>query len=274
VKFDRVAVVDWSAAATPSPARPSADAIWIGVATPQGSVGETYHRTRSEALEALRALCRAALDAGERLLIGTDFPHGYPAGFAQALTGQARALAVWDWLAAHVQDAPDNANNRFELAAGINARFPGVGPFWGRPESAGHARPADEGQRARGPWPAGTTPGRAAGAPRAAVLEALHHRLGRVAGAAGHRRDGEAAGRVRAADRRLAVRGSRRADTAGRGLSLSTGRTCRPRRRDQGSGASAATGTRAGRCRPGPHAGARRTGRGSGGRRLDPWRGA
>ncbi len=135
MRFDRVAVVDWSAAATPSPARPSADAIWIGVATPKGSVGETYHRTRSEALEALRVLCRDALSAGERLLIGTDFPHGYPAGFAAALTGEARALTVWAWLAAQIEDAPDNRNNRFELAARINARFPGVGPFWGRPEA-------------------------------------------------------------------------------------------------------------------------------------------
>ncbi len=133
MRFDRVAVVDWSAASTPSPARPSADAIWIGVATPEGSVGETYHRTRAEALEALRELCRAALAADERLLIGTDFPHGYPAGFAKVLTGEARALALWDWLAARVEDAADNANNRFELAARINAMFPGAGPFWGRP---------------------------------------------------------------------------------------------------------------------------------------------
>ncbi len=135
MRFDRVVVVDWSAAGSPSPLRPSADAIWIGEATPEGSKGETYYRTRADALEALRTHCRDALAAGERLLIGTDFPHGYPSGFARALTGEARALAVWDWLAANVEDAPDNRNNRFELAARINACFPGAGPFWGRPEA-------------------------------------------------------------------------------------------------------------------------------------------
>jgi molybdopterin-guanine dinucleotide biosynthesis protein B len=35
-----------------------------------------------------------------------------------------------------ISDGPDNSNNRFEVAAAINARFQGQGPFWGCPESA------------------------------------------------------------------------------------------------------------------------------------------
>ena len=127
--FDRVIVADWSASASPSPARPSADAIWIGTADRDG-VRTAYFRTR--------ALAEAHL-AGEiagtrgRTLIGFDFPMGYPAGFAARLTGQARAQAVWSWLAAHLEDGPDNRNNRFEVADRINAGFGGKGPFWGRP---------------------------------------------------------------------------------------------------------------------------------------------
>ena len=127
--FDRVIVADWSAAGAPSPARPSADAIWIGTAD-AGGVSSAYFRTRAAAEAHL---------AGEitgnrgRILIGFDFPMGYPAGFAARLTGQATARAVWGWLAAHLVDGPHNRNNRFEVADRINAGFGRVGPFWGRP---------------------------------------------------------------------------------------------------------------------------------------------
>jgi molybdopterin-guanine dinucleotide biosynthesis protein B len=59
---------------------------------------------------------------------------GYPAGFAERLTGTASAQAVWRWLADAVSDGPDNRNNRFAVAARINALFPeGPGPFWSHP---------------------------------------------------------------------------------------------------------------------------------------------
>ena len=132
-RFDRVAILDWSAASKPTPRRPSDNAIWLAEVRGTGPAAVRYLRTRADAVEALAALADAALAAGERLLIGADFPFGYPAGFAAALTGRGEALAVWDWLAAHLQDGPDNANNRFALAEAINARFPGTGPFWGRP---------------------------------------------------------------------------------------------------------------------------------------------
>lgn len=129
---DRVAVLDWSAAGKPSPRRPGADAIWLGTAGP-GGVQATYFRTRYAAEAALRDLIRDTLLRNESLLIGADFPFGYPAGFARALTGQDGALSIWAYLATLIRDSATNENNRFQVAQDLNARFPGLGPFWGRP---------------------------------------------------------------------------------------------------------------------------------------------
>lgn len=129
----RVLVLDWSAASRPTRAKPSADAIWLAEAGADAAAPPAYFRTRAAAAAALATHVRQALLSGERLLIGADFPFGYPVGFAAALTGRAEALAVWDWLRAEVQDGPDNRNDRFALAARINAALPGIGPFWGRP---------------------------------------------------------------------------------------------------------------------------------------------
>lgn len=123
-----VAIVDWSAASALSPAKPSANAIWIGIKDASGERVE-YLRSRTEA----EALLRTLITTGN-WLIGFDFPFAYPAGFAQRLTGQAKAPAVWDWLEARIEDAPDNRNNRFQVAADMNRHF-GGGPFWGRPAS-------------------------------------------------------------------------------------------------------------------------------------------
>ena len=131
-RFDTVIVVDWSAANVPSPVRPSADAIWIGCARARGC-GVSYHRTRDAAEAALVQILDAEMQDGRRVLLGFDFPFGYPQGFAHRLTGQDGARAVWNWLEAHLVTGPDNRSNRFELAAGINAQFGGAGPFWGRP---------------------------------------------------------------------------------------------------------------------------------------------
>ncbi len=131
--FDRIVMVDWSASGAPSPRKPSADAIWIGTADENGAQA-TYHRTRAEAEAALGNAFAKVRAQGARVLAGFDFPLGYPTGFVRCLTGAQSAFALWDWLEAHVEDAPDNANNRFQLAARINALLHGRGPFWGRPE--------------------------------------------------------------------------------------------------------------------------------------------
>jgi molybdenum cofactor guanylyltransferase len=130
--FDRIVIVDWSARAAPSPRKPSADAIWVGVADADGTFA-TYHRTRAGAEAAVGEMFEQARKAGQRLLAGFDFPFGYPAGFAARVTGQAGAPGVWDWLDAQITDTPENANNRFDVACALNAMFEMPGPFWGRP---------------------------------------------------------------------------------------------------------------------------------------------
>lgn len=132
VRFDTVAIVDWSATNGPSPAKPSPDAIWIGTATATGTEAR-YFRTRAEAEAHLSALIDAERTAGRRLLVGFDFPMGYPAGFAARLTGQGDPRALWRWLAGRITDG-GNRNNRFAVADNINAIM-GGGPFWGRPSA-------------------------------------------------------------------------------------------------------------------------------------------
>ena len=131
-RFDTVAIVDWSATNGPSPAKPSPDAIWIGTAGARGESAR-YFRTRAEAEIHLATLIATETAAGRRLLIGFDFPLGYPAGFAARLTGEANPRALWRWLADHITDDA-NRNNRFAVADAINLRV-GNGPFWGRPAS-------------------------------------------------------------------------------------------------------------------------------------------
>jgi hypothetical protein len=127
--FDRILIADWSAAGALSPARPSANAIWLGQ-TDRSGTQTHYHRSRASAEAAISQAITEAETTGESLLIGFDFPMGYPQGFAKALTGQASAAAVWAYLAAEITDHAQK-NNRFDVAAKINAR---LGPlFWGRP---------------------------------------------------------------------------------------------------------------------------------------------
>jgi hypothetical protein len=133
LRFDRVIVVDWSAANLPTSPTNRANAVWIGCHDAEGGA-EWHHRTRFAAEEQLRTLIEAARLDGLRLLIGFDFAMGYPAGFAQRLTGEAKAPAVWRWLAGAITDTPENRNNRFAVAAAINASFvEGPGPFWSHP---------------------------------------------------------------------------------------------------------------------------------------------
>jgi len=130
--FDIVVMVDWSARSKPSPRAPTKDAIFIAVAE-GGTVAVTYCRTRADASSVLSDLFERALAAGQRVLAGFDFPFGYPAGFAEAVTGKADVFALWAWLADRIEDVEDNTNNRFDVAEAMNRMFPGVGPFWGCP---------------------------------------------------------------------------------------------------------------------------------------------
>ncbi len=135
--FDAYIMVDWSASSSPCQGK---DSVWIA----------QWHRgaqapvpinppTRQLAFEALVDLLRGEVRAGSRVLVGCDFPYGYPAGFAEAvgLAGPAAPWKqVWHMLQEDVSDEANNRNNRFQAAANVNARLGSPpGPFWGSPDA-------------------------------------------------------------------------------------------------------------------------------------------
>ena len=128
-RFDTFVIVDWSGG-NQGPAKPRADAIWACVARGAEVLPPVYLRHRQAAEAWLTDTIAAERAAGRRVLAGFDFPFGYPAGFAAAVTGSAEPFELWDWFEARVDDSP-TANNRFALAGEINRRFGGQGPFWG-----------------------------------------------------------------------------------------------------------------------------------------------
>ncbi len=126
--FDVIVVVDWSGGNDRGP-KPKADAIWVGVQDKDGQT-QTYQRNRLVAEVFLDALIADHRRKGHRVLIGFDFPFGYPQGFGQALTGSEDPLAVLGWFEDRIEDTA-KANNRFDIAGEINRTFgQGRGPFW------------------------------------------------------------------------------------------------------------------------------------------------
>jgi len=132
--FDSFVIVDWSAASQPKTGR---DSIWICAVDRDGVERLVENpQTRHSAKNLLRELLSDATARGERVLLGFDFPFGYPAGFAQRL-GLNHAppwRAVWDEIAARLKDAENNSNDRFTVAAEFNRRVSNRAfPFWGCP---------------------------------------------------------------------------------------------------------------------------------------------
>jgi precorrin-8X/cobalt-precorrin-8 methylmutase len=136
--FDSYLMVDWSANNFPKRGR---DSIWICLldadaceAPPRQLVNAP---TRRAARQLVEQLLLAEVSAGHRVLVGFDFPYGYPAGFAALLDHPDERppwRIVWQYLAETVIDDQRNRNNRFEVAAAINQRLAGPpGPFWGCP---------------------------------------------------------------------------------------------------------------------------------------------
>lgn len=133
--FDSYVMVDWSAASKPAT---GADSIWIGALTPDSRLKLAFKAsnppTRAKALEELSDLLGRCLKRGDRVLLGVDFPLGFPAGTSAALKlkGEQPWRAIRDFLLKEMKDKPDNANNRFALAARMNRLISeGPFPFWG-----------------------------------------------------------------------------------------------------------------------------------------------
>ncbi len=129
--FDTYVIVDWSAASEPKTGR---DSIWI---CRHDRYGERVDNppTRHAARELLADLLAQASARGERVLLGFDFPFGYPAGFAARLGLEGKPWrALWDEIGKLVEDQPNNRNNRFAVGAALNQRVSGKRfPFWGCP---------------------------------------------------------------------------------------------------------------------------------------------
>jgi hypothetical protein len=123
--FDAYVAVDWSASSIPKRGR---DSIWL---CRHGSSPKNPS-TRHEAIQRVRELLEQLVAEGKRVLVGFDFPYGYPRGFADLIapgTGPPWRR-TWDALVRLVRDDERNVNNRFEVAAELNVDG---GPFWGCP---------------------------------------------------------------------------------------------------------------------------------------------
>lgn len=133
--FDDVVIVDWSASSKPKLGR---DSIWIGHASAT-AVEPLNAATRGQAARLLVDRLVGLIRGGRRVLVGFDFPYGYPRGTADrlGLTGKSDDeppwLRIWNELARLVTDGPSNANNRFETAAELNRRG---ACFWGKPATS------------------------------------------------------------------------------------------------------------------------------------------
>ena len=126
--FDGYVAIDWSSSAAPTR---GANSIWVAVCDKDGPVELVNPDTRQEAINHVEALLDEATTQGGRLLCGFDFPFGYPQGTARKLAGSDGWEVLWEQLAEHIEDGPNNANNRFQVAARLNQGFEVEGPFWG-----------------------------------------------------------------------------------------------------------------------------------------------
>lgn len=132
--FDTYCFVDWSASSKPSPAKPSADAIWVGVQSGRSPATAHYFRTRLEAFAFLHAAFSHFIQSGRRVLAGFDFPLAYSHPLLRE-PGVPFWESTWNAFYRQITDDDSNANNRFDVASAINSQLElnSPGPFWGCP---------------------------------------------------------------------------------------------------------------------------------------------
>lgn len=129
IPFDTFVMVDWSSGNDTGPS-PRKDAIWAGMVRDGIGQEPIYLRNRLVAEDWLADMLEKEQAAERRVLVGFDFPFGYPEGFARAVTGTDDPLVLWDWYESRIVDGP-KFNNRFDLAGAVNTELTGgKGPFW------------------------------------------------------------------------------------------------------------------------------------------------
>lgn len=138
MQFDRFLMVDWSAKSSPSPKKPSKDAIWVAEGTSSDSdlVTTTYFRTRRACFDFLQNRLHDSVRNKLKTLVGLDIIYGYPAGFFATLKlkEQPEWRAIWQLIATLIKDDEHNRNNRYLVGGELNRRTKAsLGPFWGVP---------------------------------------------------------------------------------------------------------------------------------------------
>jgi len=137
--FDAYIFVDWSARNFSHPLLETENAVWVGKLIPGDNLQEeNYHRTRFDGFANITSCLLDQVKKRRRILVGFDFPYGYPTGFASALdlqTGTESWRSVWAKLTEKVVDSNNNQNNRFVAAGELNTILGNgnPGPFWGHP---------------------------------------------------------------------------------------------------------------------------------------------
>jgi len=132
--FDAYLMVDWSAASKPAKGK---DSIWWALLRRRGGEVQLTRRenptTRASATEAIADALADLAAEGIRVLVGFDFPFGYPDGTAQRLGMVGLPWRhMWQEISDLLEDESNNANNRIDVAEGLNARISGEAfPFWG-----------------------------------------------------------------------------------------------------------------------------------------------
>lgn len=134
--FNAYVMVDWSAAAKPTT---GPDSIWVGILkrNVRFQLAFSAHNpaTRKEAEALLVSTLDDLAKREERVLLGFDFPLGFPRGTSEALKLSAPPWrAMLDFVSHEVRDKADNTNNRFQVGAKMNRLMTGEAfPFWGCP---------------------------------------------------------------------------------------------------------------------------------------------
>lgn len=133
-EFDGYLMVDWCAANEPTK---GPNSVWYCFYDRREGTWTTENPpTRRKATDEIASILRETTKQEKAVLVGFDFPFGYPAGFSSALglRGKPPWRALWSELKEAITDDEKNRNNRFEVAASFNRRVSGQPfPFWGCP---------------------------------------------------------------------------------------------------------------------------------------------
>ncbi len=130
-------MVDWSASSKPVT---GADSIWVGVMKRNVRFQMAFEAhnpaTRAGAERLMEEVLGDLRRKSERVLVGFDFPLGFPRGTTAALklSGAAPWRQMLDFVTKEVKDKLTNENNRFQVGAKMNRLMTGEAfPFWGAP---------------------------------------------------------------------------------------------------------------------------------------------